>query len=493
MRYIVVKIIVVLFIFILPQCHPLKKPVYYELSEEKLLLKTPVIRVGLTDLPGQVEIGSEKGLKIIHRQNGNFEKRRNAKKVKVELKKNGRNEVYFVQLGAFLKKENAEIFLEQVSSLYPFPIKIYQSSQFYQVRVGPFKNRADALEILKYSIKNGIKDAWILNDILPSEAKSGLIFIDGEEVKMEKGYDVFLLPSHPSELIGINDNLYRGIIEIKNGEEGVTIINILNIEDYLKGVVPLEINPEQYNEIEALKAQAVSARTFAMRKLKFYAGKDYDICSTVKCQVYMGASFEHPLSKRAVDETRGEIAVWKGEPINALYTGSCGGYTEDVENVFGGEPVKYLRGTFCFHGNGERVSSIEWSEEKTKEEIVRILKRQFSIEDLIDIYPLRRGVSGRIVEMRVLTSKDYLDLRGFLIKEIFGLKDLPQEILKEKKENNEVEKFIFKGRGRGHGVGLCQEGAYLMAKMKRNYREILLHYYKDIDILNWKEILNEFR
>ncbi len=486
MKRTAVKIIIVLFIFILPQCHPLKKPVYYEVSQEKFLLKTPVIRVGLTDLPQQIEIESEKGLKIFHKQNGNFVKIRNAEKVKVELRKNGRDEVYFVQLGAFLKRENAEIFINQFSPLYPFPIKIYQSSQFYQVRVGPFKNRADAFEVLKYSIKNGIKDAWILNDILPSDAQDNLIFIDGEEVKMEKGYDILLLP-RSSELIKINGNLYRGIIEIKNGEGGVTIINILNIEDYLKGVVPLEMNPEQYNEIEALKAQAVAARTFAMRRLKFHEEKEYDICSTPKCQVYRGASFEHPLSNRAVDETRNEVALWNGEPINALYTGSCGGYTEDVENVFGGESVKYLRGTFCFHSNEESFSSIEWREEKTKEEMIRILKRQFPIEDLIDIYPLRRGVSGRIVEMRVLTSKDYLDLRGFLIKEIFGLKDLPQEILKITNENNEIEKFIFKGRGKGHGVGLCQEGAYLMAKMKRNYKEILLHYYKDIDILNWKE------
>jgi stage II sporulation protein D len=479
-----VKIIIILFIFILPQCHPLKKPVYYELSEEKFLLRTPVIRVGLTDLPQRIEIEAKEGLRIVHKQNGNFERRRDARKVKVELGKNGRNEVYFVQLGAFWRRENAETFLNQFSPLYPFSIKIYQSSQFYQVRVGPFKNKGDAIEVLKYSIKNGIKDAWILNDILPPEAQSNFIFIDGEELKMEKGYDIFLFPPRSSELITINGNLYRGIIEIKNGEEGLTIINILNIEDYLKGVVPLEMNPEQYNEIEALKAQAVSARTFALRRLKFHESKDYDICSTVKCQVYRGASFEHPLSNRAVDETKNEVAVWNGEPINSLYTGSCGGYTEDVENVFGGDSVKYLRGTFCFHENFS-----EWSEEKTKDEVLAILKRQFSIEDLIDIYPLRRGVSGRIVEVRILTSKDYLDLRGFLIKEIFGLKDLPQEILKITKENNEIEKVIFKGRGKGHGVGLCQEGAYSMAKMKRSYREILLHYYKDIDILNWKEDL----
>ncbi len=486
MNRIIFKILIVLVIFLLPQCHPLKKTFRYEVDEVQYHIKAPVIRVGLIGLPQNIEITAEKGLKIINRQNGNLPAKRNANKVKIDLK-NGKSELYFVQLGAFLKRENAENFTNQFSSLYPFQMKIYQSSQFYQVRIGPFKNKADALEVFKYSIKNGLKDAWIVNEVVSSEEEGNSLFIDDEELRLEKNSDIFLIPFHQAELLKVNESPYRGIIEIKNGESGITVINILNIEDYLKGVVPLEMNPEQFNELEALKAQAVSARTFAIRRLKFHEEKDYDICSTVKCQVYKGALFEHPLSNQAVKETENEILTWNNEPINALYTGSCGGYTEDVENIFGGESVRYLRGTFCFHQNGDRVSPIEWNEEKTKEEVIKILRRQFSIEDIIDIYPLRRGVSGRIVEMRILTSKDYLDLRGFLIKEMLGLKDLPQEILKTMNQNNEVERFIFKGRGKGHGVGFCQEGAYTMAKMKRKYKEILLHYYKDIDILNLNE------
>lgn len=480
MKRIVFKILIVLVIFLLPQCHPLKKAVRYEVDEVQYHIKAPVIRVGLIDLPNNIEITAEKGLRIINRQNGNFIAKKIANKVKIEIK-NGKNELYFVQLGAFLKRENAENFINQFSSLYPFQMRIYQSSQFYQVRIGPFKNRADAMEVFKYSIKNGVKDAWIVSEVVSSE-EGNYLFIDEEELRLEKGSDIFLIPFHQAELIKINGSPFRGIIEIKNGESGITVINILNIEDYLKGVIPLEMNPEQFNELEALKAQAVSARTFAIRRLKFHEEKDYDICSTVKCQVYKGALFEHPLSNQAVKETENEILTWNDKPINALYTGSCGGYTEDVENIFGGEYVRYLRGTYCFHENGS-----EWIEEKTKEEIIRTLKKQFSIEDIIDIYPLRRGISGRIVEMRVLTSKEYLDLRGFFIKEIFALKDLPQEILRITTQDNEGEKFVFKGRGKGHGVGLCQEGAYLMAKMKRNYKEILLHYYKDVDIVKWKE------
>lgn len=491
MKRTILKVIIVLVIFILPQCHPLKRNVHFEVSEEQFFVRTPVIRVGLTELPSQIEIMADKGLKIVNKQNGSFQKSRLASKVKIEMKSKGR-EVYYVQLGAFIKKENAESRISELSHLYRFPLKIFQTSQFFQIRIGPFENYSDAMELLRYSIKNGIRDAWLVTDV-SFDGQNDSILVDEEELKFDNEIDLFLIPSHQFDYLKINGNSYKGIIEVKNSGRGMTIINILNIEDYLKGVVPLEMNPEQFKEIEALKAQAVAARTFALRRLFYHEEKDYDICSTVKCQVYKGASFEHPLSNRAVEETKGEILVWNNEPINALYTASCGGYSEDVENVFGGEPVPYLKGTFCFHKNENMASPLEWSEVKTKEEILKILKRQFSIEDIIDIYPVRRGISGRIIELRVLTSKDYYDLRGFLIKESFGLRDIPQEILKINNQNNEVESFIFKGRGKGHGVGLCQEGAYSLAKMKKNYKEILLHYYKNVDIVNWKEKGNEFR
>jgi stage II sporulation protein D len=480
MKKAILKTTVILTIFILPQCQPLKKPVFYELEEVHYHLKTPIIKVGLTELPPNVEITCKNGMRFIKKLNENLIANRIVQALKIELKNGNKNEVYYVQLSAFLKKENAENFLAQWNHLYSkFPLRVFQSSQFYQVRIGPLRNRAEALELLRFSIANGIKDAWIVTEKEEiSGEKRVNILVDGENVPLEINSDIFLFPSKQSELIRINGNPYRGMLEIKNGVTGLKIINILNIEDYLKGVVPLEMNPQQFNQIEALKAQAVSARTFALRKLKYREDKDYDICSSAKCQVYKGALFEHPLSNRAVEETAGEIAVWNSEPINALYSANCGGYTEDVENVFGGESVPYLRGTFCFHEN-----SSEWVEEKTKDEILSILKKHFPITDIIDIYPIRRGISGRIIELRILTSRDYFDLRGFLIREIFGLRDLPLEILRETNQNTGAEKFVFRGRGKGHGIGFCQEGAYIMAKMKKNYKEILLHYYRDIDIL----------
>jgi peptidoglycan hydrolase-like amidase len=123
-------------------------------------------------------------------------------------------------------------------------------------------------------------------------------------------------------------------------------VNELPIEDYLPGVVPNELSPATFGELEALKAQAVAARTYVIRNLGQSKKEGYDICATDTCQVYMGQGSEHPLSTQAVTETRGVIATYKDEPINALYTSTCGGRTEDAENIFD-EKLPYLASTIC--------------------------------------------------------------------------------------------------------------------------------------------------
>ncbi|MBD0326573.1 MAG: SpoIID/LytB domain-containing protein, partial [Pyrinomonadaceae bacterium] len=122
--------------------------------------------------------------------------------------------------------------------------------------------------------------------------------------------------------------------------------NVIALEDYVRGVVPNELSPGGYPAIEALKAQAVAARTYALKNRGQYAKDGFDLLPTTRSQVYGGLSTEHPLSTRAVEETRGLVATYAGEPINALYTSTCGGRTEHVENIFN-EATPYLRGREC--------------------------------------------------------------------------------------------------------------------------------------------------
>ena len=147
--------------------------------------------------------------------------------------------------------------------------------------------------------------------------------------------------------VRFNDRPYRGRIEVFTNLRGsLTVVNELGMEDYVRGVVANELSPGGYPAIEALKAQAIAARTYALKNRGQFMAQGFDVLPTTRSQVYRGLTSENPLSTRAVDETRGIVATFAGEPINALYTSTCGGRTEDSENIFN-QAVPYLRGREC--------------------------------------------------------------------------------------------------------------------------------------------------
>jgi len=153
--------------------------------------------------------------------------------------------------------------------------------------------------------------------------------------------------------IEFDNRTYRGKFEVfGNSRNTFTVVNELPLEEYLLGVVPNELNPVTFAEIEALKAQTVAARTYIVRNLGQYKGEGYDICATDACQVYFGQGTELPLSTQAVTETRGVIAAYREQPINALYSSTCGGQTENAENIFD-EKLPYLVSTMCEYKHPE--------------------------------------------------------------------------------------------------------------------------------------------
>jgi len=157
----------------------------------------------------------------------------------------------------------------------------------------------------------------------------------------------FSSDNEQSAPVRFNEKAYRGSLEVFANERGtLTVVNVLPLEAYVRGVVPNELSPGGYPALEALKAQAVAARTYAMKNRGQFASQGFDLLPTTRSQVYGGRSTEHPLTDFAVESTRGVIATYNGEPINALYTSTCGGRTEDVENIFN-EATPYLRGREC--------------------------------------------------------------------------------------------------------------------------------------------------
>jgi len=158
---------------------------------------------------------------------------------------------------------------------------------------------------------------------------------------------VFASDDEKDAPVRFNEHPYRGCIEVFTNLRGsLTVVNELGLEDYVRGVVANELSPGGYPAIEALKAQAVAARTYALKNRGQFMAQGFDLLPTTRSQVYRGLTSENPLSTRAVDETRGVIATYAGEPINALYTSTCGGRTENSENIFN-EAIPYLRGREC--------------------------------------------------------------------------------------------------------------------------------------------------
>lgn len=176
-------------------------------------------------------------------------------------------------------------------------------------------------------------------EVVASAAGGGRLFSSSAPV-------VFASDSEASP-VRFNDRPYRGRIEVFTNTRGaLTVVNVLGLEDYVKGVVPNELSAGGFPLLEAHKAQAIAARTYALRNRGQFMSQGYDLLPTTRSQVYRGLVSENSLSSRAVDETRGMIATFDGEPINALYTSTCGGRTEDAGNIFN-NAVAYLKGREC--------------------------------------------------------------------------------------------------------------------------------------------------
>lgn len=218
-----------------------------------------------------------------------------------------------------------------------------ETTRTYQVKAGSFPAREDAAALSRQIQGLGFPGAFVSTENGGGAVQGLVRIIETGEVAPS----VVLQAINPEEKLAIGTSPVRGFVEVRAGAPGVTAVNVLNLEDYLRGVVPNELSPGQFPQIEALKAQAVAARTYALRNMGQYKDRGYDICATPACQVYRGFSTEHPLTDQAIAETAGVAARFNGELINALYTSTCGGHTEDGFNMFPTQTQAYLKGVEC--------------------------------------------------------------------------------------------------------------------------------------------------
>jgi stage II sporulation protein D len=216
----------------------------------------------------------------------------------------------------------------------------------YRVRVGQYATREDAEKDMRRLGNIGVIGAFVVNEGAGVSAPAFRVTQAGSSI-VYPGRWLSVSPlDGPS--VRVQGKRYRGRILIFLNDRGtLNLINELPIEDYLRGVVPSEMGPEQYNQLEALKAQAVAARTYTLRNLGEFAREGYDICATPRCQVYGGMTVEHPVSDRAVAETAGQVVLYQGELADTLYSSTCGGHTEDVGVIFPLKQEPYLKGVPC--------------------------------------------------------------------------------------------------------------------------------------------------
>jgi len=295
------------------------------------------------------------------------------------------------------------------------------------------------------------------------------------------------------------DGLFRGDLEILLSPAGMTLVNDLSVEDYLYGVLPAEISPS--SAPEALKAQAVAARTIAVKSIGRHKKEGFDVCAQVHCQVYGGMLAERASTTMAAQDTRGEILVYKNKPIEAFYHSNCGGCLRD--NVFNSrqeflkskrdsadEALSFTpaseddwflnspRDTFSYNDK----SNYRWQRVFDAEDFAFLFARRLSLTEKFVLSD--KGACGHYGRVEIdypgdnaVLSKD-LDIRDYFD----GLRSSAFKLEVKLSPEHKPKFLIFWGAGFGHGAGLSQEGAARMGQLGYDYRAILKHYYGEADI-----------
>jgi stage II sporulation protein D len=277
-----------------------------------------------------------------------------------------------------------------------------------------------------------------------------------------------------------------------------SVVNILPVEEYLRGVVPLEIGKRSDREIDALKAQAVAARTYTYRKIAEHKDSTFDLLATVADQVYGGIGCANERCDRAIALTKAKILVFAGEPILAYYHSTCGGATANIEEVWKKKPLPYLVSADDRDSHGDAwcaaSSYSSWTEEWTRESLAAILQK-YGASNILkgSVRPPIRSVKivskfkdGRVALLRVSSAAGTAEFGGDAVRMAFRRETPGHPILQSacfEIEKTGKHRIVFKGSGYGHGVGMCQMGACGRALAGQSYEEILQAYYQGTEIV----------
>ncbi len=371
---------------------------------------------------------------------------------------------------------------------------LFLPSKAHDLSVKPFMLRVRLMhDVSKLELKT--KGAVKLEDLKTKrviEKKAdyphAAVVLPGEEgVKIgQKTFSTsaIRLLAYPGTTLTVNGTSYRGEIDIRNTGGALDVINRVELEDYLKGVLPREIN--SLWPFEMLKAQAIASRSFAVGKALRRKSKEYDLTDDTYSQVYGGRSAERWRTTKAVEVTEGRVLEYDGKILTAYFHSNCGGHTQDALCVWneGAPPLKGVKCHWC------RWSPyFRWRVRIPTETILKKLNEAgHPLAKIDDIRVGARDSSGRRHYVRIKSGNKWFEIDMTDFRYTLG-----NNLLKS--ANLQVKKYpffyLFSGYGWGHGVGMCQWGALGLSVRWQKAEKILKYYYPGAEIVSLKDILGK--
>lgn len=272
--------------------------------------------------------------------------------------------------------------------------------------------------------------------------------------------------------VWIGDRWYRGKTHLILQDKGITAVNHVDLEHYLYSVVGAEAVSSW--PIEALKAQAVAARSYALYKSIKESNGLYDVDTTVGTQVYKGLDSEYTTTHEAVNSTLGQVMTYNNEVILAAFHSSSGGYTENVEDVWT-SPLPYLRAVVDYD---HESPVFEWQRIIPVSKIRNLVA---GIGVIKGLQPAKMTPHGRVITMEVTGDRGSKTISGKELREVLDLRSTLFRV------STDGKNLRIKGRGYGHGLGLSQWGAYYLAHKGVSYHQILAHYYQSANLTEFRQ------
>ncbi len=295
---------------------------------------------------------------------------------------------------------------------------------------------------------------------------------------------IWIVPENKNSVVWIGDRWYRGSVYVIPTGKGLTAINYVDLEQYLYSVLGAEMNGNWPQE--ALKAQAVAARSFALARQEgaYRNGSLFDVDDTTRTQVYNGVQSESAGTRQAVAATTGQVLSYNNRIVEGVFHSSAGGCTENAADVWGGSPSPYLVSVVNSYDQGAPV--YQWSKTFSVSE----LSSHFNVGNVQRIEPTKTTpVCKRIKEMRIIGDRGQQIVSGDKVQDVLDLKSTLfaispqfQPVASKGNVKPTIASFVVNGRGFGHGAGMSQWGAYNMARQGARYDQILQEYYKNTEI-----------